>query len=52
MEFEFIEGSRVIGRGKIKSIINDKLKKMMILAMSSLVDNLNYRHDYGNTRRL
>ncbi|WP_316818033.1 hypothetical protein [Pedobacter nyackensis] len=27
MEFEFREGSRVIGTGKIKIIINDKLKK-------------------------
>lgn len=28
MEFEFREGATVIGTGKIKSIINDKLKKI------------------------
>lgn len=27
MEFEFREGSRIIGNGKILSIVNEKLKK-------------------------
>lgn len=42
MEFEFREGARVIGTGKIKLIINDKLRKTNDLGdASALTENLN-----------